>query len=127
MQFHRALVIVASHVIQRTDFDDASVVDQDVNSIEMIDDFPDCGLDLIAIEQITFDSKNISTARSEISFGTHEFFSIAGDESDLSALFADMSRQHEPKAARATGDEGDLVAQRILRRANHPHDYPTAK
>src|SRR5437773_9996742 len=76
MQSHRAVIIFASHVIERTDFDDAGVVDQDVNPVEMIDDFPDSGLNLIAIEQIAFDAENFSAARSEISFCAPEFFWI---------------------------------------------------
>jgi hypothetical protein len=42
-------------VIERTDFNHTGVVDQDVNPVEMIDDFPDSSLNLIAIEQIAFD------------------------------------------------------------------------
>ena len=114
-------------MIERTDFDDAGVVDQDVDSIETIDDFPDGALNLIAIEQVAFDSEDLSTTRAEIGLGAREFFWIACDESDLCALFAEMSRKHEPEAARAAGDDRNLVAQRVLGRANQPHNYPTAK
>jgi hypothetical protein len=76
MQSHRAVVIFAAHVIERTDFDDAGVVDQDVNPVEMIDDFTDSSLNLIAIEQIAFDGESFSAARSEISFRAREFFWI---------------------------------------------------
>ena len=85
-------------MIERTDFDDAGVVDQDVNPVEVIDDFPDCSLNLIVIEQIAFDGENFSAARSEISFRTREFFWITREQSNLSALVANVSRQNETKS-----------------------------
>src|ERR1051325_2990105 len=92
MQSHRAIVIVAAHVMERADFDNASVVDQDVNPVEMIDDFSNSGLNLIAIKQIAFDSENTSTARNEIGFGTGQFFRITRQTSNTSALLANASR-----------------------------------
>src|SRR4030095_3063483 len=93
MQSHRAVIIFAGHVIERTDFNDAGVVDQDVNAVEMIDDFPDSGLNLIAIKQIAFDGENFSAASSQIGFGARKFFSITRENSNLSALVANVSRQ----------------------------------
>ena len=104
MQSHRAVVIFAGHVIERTDFDDAGVVDQNVNPVEMIDDFPNSRLNLIAIEQIALDGQNFSAARSEISFCAREFFRITREESNVSALVANMSRQHETKSTRSATD-----------------------
>jgi hypothetical protein len=79
-------------VIERTDFDDAGVVDQDVNPLEMIDDFPDGSLTLIAIKQIAFDGENFPAARSEISFRASEFLWITREESNLSSLAANVTR-----------------------------------
>jgi hypothetical protein len=114
-------------VIERTDFDDSGVVDQNVNPVEMIDDFPDSGLNLIAIEQIAFDGENFSAARSEIGFRAREFFWITREESNLSALVANVSRQHEPESTRPATDQGNFTAQRVLRRANDASGYPTAE
>ena len=50
MQLHGAIEIFAVHVIERTDFDDAGVVDQDVDFAEAIDSCPDSGVNLRAIE-----------------------------------------------------------------------------
>jgi hypothetical protein len=127
MQSHRAVVIFAGHVIERTDFDDAGVVDQDVNPAEAIDDGPYSGLNLIAIEQIAFNGENFSAARSEIGFRAREFFRIAREESNVSALVANVSRQHEPESARSACDKGNFIAQRVLRRANDASGYPTAE
>jgi hypothetical protein len=127
MQSHRALVIFAGHVIQRTDFDDAGVVNQNINPVEMIDDFPDRSLNLIAIEQIAFDRENFSAARSEIGFRVPEFFHITCEESNLSALRANVSRQHEPEPPRATSDQDNLIAQRVLRGADQTSGNPTTE
>src|SRR5258707_10711705 len=113
-------------MIERTDFDDAGVVDQDVNPLEMIDDFPDCSLNLIAIEQIAFDGENFSTARSDLGFGPREFFWITREQSNLSALVANVSCQHETKSSRSATDQDNFVAQRVLRRAKDARSYPTA-
>jgi hypothetical protein len=114
-------------VIERTDFDHAGVVDQDVNPVEMIDDFPDSGLNLTSIEQIAFDSENFSAARSEISFRAGEFFWITREKSNTSALVANVSRQHEPQSTRSATDQDNFIAQRVLHRANDASSYPSAK
>jgi hypothetical protein len=113
-------------VIERTDFDHTGVVDQDVDPVEMIDDFPNSRLDLIAIEQVAFDSENFPTARSEINFRTREFFRVAREDSNTSTLIANVSRQYKAKSARSATDQGSFIAQRVLRRANDASGYPTA-
>src|SRR5258705_12459537 len=112
MQSHRAVIIFASHVIERTDFDDAGVIDQDVNPVEMIDDFTDSCQNLVAIEQIAFDGENFSAAGGEIGFCAREFFWITRDESNVSALVANLSRQHETKSTRSATHQRNLFAQR---------------
>jgi hypothetical protein len=114
-------------VIERTDFDHAGVVDKDVNLVEMIDDFPDSSLNLIVIEQIALDRQNVSAARSEIGFRAREFIRITGEQSNVSALVANVSRQHKPESTRSATDQDNLVAQGVLRRANDASGYPTAE
>jgi hypothetical protein len=79
-------------VIERTDFDDAGVIDQNVDPVEMIDDLSDSAMNLIPLEQIAFDGENVSAARSDIGFGSGEFFWITREESNTSALGANVSR-----------------------------------
>jgi hypothetical protein len=112
-------------MIERTDFDDASVVDQDVNPVEMIDDFPDSNLNLIAIEQIAFNGENLSAARSDIGFGAREFLRIAREERNLSALITNVSRQDETKSTRSATDQGNFIPQCVSRRAKGARGYPT--
>jgi hypothetical protein len=113
-------------VIERTDFDDAGVVDQNVNPAEMIDDPPDSSLNLIAIEQVAFDGENFSAACSEIGFRAGEFIRITREESNSSASVANMSRQDETKSTRSATDQGNFISQRVVRRANDASGYPTA-
>jgi hypothetical protein len=127
MQSHRAIVIFAAHVIERTDFDHAGVVDQDINPVEMIDDFPDSGLNLIAVEQIAFHSENVSATRSKIGFCAGKSFWMTREESNLSALVANVSRQYKAKSTRSATDQGNFIAQGVLRRANDASSYPTAE
>jgi hypothetical protein len=92
----------------------------------MIDDFPDSGLNLITVEQIAFDNENFSAARSEIGFCARKFFWITREESNVSALVANVSRQHETESTRSATDQGNFIAQRVLRRAKDSSGYPTA-
>src|SRR5947207_1261550 len=127
MQSQRAVVIFAGHVIERTDFDDAGVVDQDVDPVELIDDLANSCLNLIAIEQIAFDSENFPAAGSEIGFCAGQFFCITREESNLSPFVANASRQHEPKSTRSATDQGNFIAQRVSGRANHAGGYATTE
>jgi len=127
MQSHRAIEIIAGHVIEGTDFDDAGVVDQDVDPVEVIDHFPNSDFNLIAIEQIALDRENFSVARSEIGFRVREFLWITREESNLSALRANLSRQHEPESTRSASDQDNFIAQRVLPRADQTSGNPTAE
>jgi hypothetical protein len=113
-------------MIERTDFDNAGVVDKDINPVEMIDGFTDSSPNLIAIEQIAFDDENFSAARSEIGFRAREFFWITREENNFPTLVANVSRQHEPESTRSATDQGNFIAQRVARRANDASGYPTA-
>jgi hypothetical protein len=113
-------------VIERTDFDDAGVVDQNVNPAEVIDDLPDSSANLIAIEQVAFDGENFSATCGEIGFRAGEFFRIACEEGNLSALAANMSRQDETKSPRSATDQDNLIVQRELCCAKDTSGYPTA-
>src|SRR5215510_5075963 len=127
MQSHRTLVILTGHVIEWTDFDHAGVVYQNVDPVEMVHGLSDGGMNLIAIEQIAFDCENVSAARSEIGFGSREFFRITREQNNPAAFAADVPRQHEPESARSATDQGNFIAQRVLRGANETNDYPTTK
>ena len=52
MEPHGPLEVVRRHVLERTDFDDPCVVNQNINFAEAIDDLTNSGLNLVAIPQI---------------------------------------------------------------------------
>src|SRR5262245_53107369 len=127
MQSHRAVVIVTGHVIERTDFDDAGVVDQDVDPVETIDDLSNSGLNLTRIEQIALDNENFPSCRSEVGFGAVEYAGIPSKKLNGSALVANVSRQHEPESTRSATNQCNFIAQAVLRRTNSASGYPTAE
>jgi hypothetical protein len=69
----------------------------------------------------------LSAACSEIGFGPREFFRVTREESNFSALAADVSRQHQSKSARPATDQGNFIAQFVLRCAKNASGYPTAE
>ncbi len=54
MQSHGAVEILRPHMLKRTDFDNAGVVDQDIDLAKAIDYSPNSGANLFAIQQIAF-------------------------------------------------------------------------
>jgi hypothetical protein len=62
MESHGAIEIFARHVIERTNLNDAGIVDQDVDFAEAIDSCPDSAMNLRVIEQVAFDGHNLATA-----------------------------------------------------------------
>ena len=105
MEAHGAIEILDLHVLERTDFDGAGVVNQDVDLAEAIDDLLNSGLNLRGIEQIALDCEHLSAASSEIGFGPGEFSGIAGKNRNAPALFANLARYFQAESARAAGNE----------------------
>ena len=60
MKRHRFFEIGAPHVRERADFNDAGIVDHNIEAAEMIDDFFHRLLDLRRLEQIAFDRQCIT-------------------------------------------------------------------
>ena len=67
MHSHRSLEILSPHVIERADFDDASVVDQDVDLAEAVDRLTGRQLNLLRIEEVTLNGKHPAAAVRQIS------------------------------------------------------------
>jgi hypothetical protein len=86
-------------VLKRTNLDNASVVDQNVDLPEAIDDLTNSRLNLAAIEQVALNSLDCATARSEISFCPRQFVRVPCNEANTTALRANVSRKHEPESA----------------------------
>src|SRR6266481_7502178 len=126
MQPHGALEIFVAHVLKWTNFHNPGVVDQDVDPAEPIDDRAYSGLNLSAIAQIAFDGENFVAAGSEIGFCACEFLGVTREESNLSALVANMSCEHESQSARTTGDEDNFVTQPVTSRAKNSSGDPRA-
>ena len=127
MKLHGVFEILPRHVFQRTNFDDAGVVDQNVDLAKAIDDLTNSGSNLRRIEQVALNGQNRPAARSEIGFCTRQFFRVAGNQCNVPALRANVSRKYEPESARSAGDDSHFAAQCITRGANNASGYPSAE
>src|SRR6266480_1293770 len=127
MHSHGALKIVPAHMLKRTYFDDARVVDQDVDFAKAIDNLPNSRLNLSRIEQIAFNGQDYAAARSEIDLCTREFIRVARDERNVAALRTNLPRKHESKSARAARNKRDLILQGVARRSSDAQNQPYGK
>ena len=98
-------------MLERPDFDNTRVINQHVDLVESIDDVPNSELNLFLVEQIALNCENMSTSRNQIGFCTREFVPISGNEGNLAALRANVSREHESEPPRAAGDHDNFVAE----------------
>src|ERR1043166_8649979 len=112
MQAHGAIEILRRQVLKGTDFDDSGVVDQDIDLAKAIDDSPNSRPNLSGVEQVAFNCEDPTTAWRESSLCARQFLMIARNESNVSAVRANMSREHKSESARTTGDQDNLFAQR---------------
>jgi hypothetical protein len=110
MQAHGAIEILELHMLDWADFDNAGVVDQDVDLAEALKRLLDSGLDLRGLEQIALNREDFSRETIQVRFRSRELFSIARKESDFSSARTNLTRDFQPEPARAAGDESDFVA-----------------
>src|SRR5437763_1354076 len=85
MQPHRAIEILQLHMLNRTDFDNAGVVNYDVDLAEALQRLLDSRLDLRGLEQIGLQRQNLSSESVQVSLGMGEFFRVPRNESDFAA------------------------------------------
>src|SRR5438270_13954884 len=123
MQSHGPVEILWRHMLKRAYFDNAGVVDQDIDFAKAIDDLSNSQLNLSGIEQIAFNREDFAAAGNKISLCTCQLIGIARNERNLAASRANMSREHEPESARPAGDEDNFVVQRVAIGANAARDY----
>jgi hypothetical protein len=124
MQLHALLEIFALHVFERPDFDDARVIDQNVDLAKALESLLDSRLNLRAIEQVAGGREHVTAAGRELGFGTREFVRVTGQNGNASALFANLARNRQAKSARTSGDQHDFVSEREARGLEKPGDQP---
>src|SRR5439155_14164633 len=122
MQPYSALEILAHQMLEWTDFDDAGVVDQDIDFAEPIDHSANSRLNLFAIEQIALNCHYCVGPRSEIGLCTRQFLSIACNEGNIPTSRANVSRKHQSQSARSARDEDDFFAWWITYGADETND-----
>src|SRR5947207_15463804 len=112
MQLHGAFEIISSHMLERTNFNNSGVINQNVDLAEAIHDLANRRLNLFGIEQIALDGERNTAAANEIRFGAREFVSVASNQRHVAAVAANLSRKHQTEPAVTAGNECDLVRDR---------------
>ena len=112
MKIHSPLEILALHMLERTDLDDAGVIDYDVEAAEMGHDLLDSRLDLRAFEQVAGDGEDFATSLDELGPSPRQLVRIACEQGDPCALRAKLAREDQSQAARSAGDQDDLAGER---------------
>ena len=110
MHSHRPLEILSRHVLERADFDDASVVDQDIDLPETVDRLADGQLNLLGIEEVTLNGKHSAATSCQISLCPDQFIIIPRQQRHLAACGTNLSCQHQTQSTRSAGDKRDFVA-----------------
>src|SRR5438045_8534859 len=99
MQLHGALEIIPSHMLKRTNFNNAGVINQDVDLAEAIHDLANRRLNLFGIEPIALAGERNTASANEISYGARDYVSVASTPRHLAALAAHLPRQHQTEPA----------------------------
>jgi hypothetical protein len=110
MQAHGAIEILELHMLDWTDFNDAGVVNQDVDLAEAIDGLTDGRLNLPGIEQITLNGNHPTATSRQISFCADQFLIVPRKERHFAASSTNLSRQHQTEATRSAGDKRNFVS-----------------
>src|SRR5438067_8540339 len=109
MDAHCAIEIFELQMLKRTDFDNAGVVDKDVDLAETLKCLLNGGLNLSGLEQVALDRQDFRAEVVEIGFSAGEFVRIACEERDFATASANAARDLQTETARTAGDKRDFV------------------
>jgi hypothetical protein len=93
------------------DFDDAGVINEDVDLAEMLERFLDGGLNLRRLEQVALKGQDVGFEASEIVFRALELCVIASEKGDFSTARANFLRDLQTKTARAATDQRNFILE----------------
>ena len=101
-------------VLDGADFDDAGVVDEDVDTPERGDGVIDEASGLVLVGEVGGDEEDVvlmldGAAVEQALAGAAEFVVVAGGEHELGSRLAETLREREAEAPRAAGDDDDLA------------------
>jgi hypothetical protein len=109
MKTHRAIEIFELHVSERTDLNDSSVIDEDVDPAKMLEGLLDRRLNLRRFEQIARDGQHLGAKASQIILRASELIGVARKKGDFCAAAAELARDFQSKSARAAANESDFI------------------
>ena len=112
---HGAAVGGEGLVFDGADLDDAGVVDEDVDAAEVLDGVIDEAGGLGGVGEVGGDEEDVvggedGSAFEEQMTGAGELFDVAGGEDEFGSGAAEALGDGEAEAARASGDDDDLIA-----------------
>ena len=112
---HQRVVVVDAHRRRGADFDDAGVVDQDVDAAKRLHRRFDQVRDLIGTGHVAHDRHHRRRSQSRQFLGCLAQFTLfAGADHDPATGAGELAGDVETESARAAGDDGDLSFQRLL-------------
>ena|SRR6266404_2941636 len=98
-------------MLERTDLDNACVVNQDVNLAEPGEGLLNRGLNLGAVEQVTLDGQNLGLESVEVGLRAGELFRIARENRHATTLFAKLAGNLQAETARSAGDQCNFATK----------------
>src|SRR5437879_7263237 len=98
-------------MLERTDLDNACVVNQDVNLAESGEGLLNGRLNLGAFEQIALDGKNLGLESIEVAFRTCKLFRVARENRHATALITKLAGNFQPETARSAGDQCNFATK----------------
>ena len=109
MRVHRISVVGAGEGVQRTDLDDAGVIDKDVNRSPAPDDFRRHSLHVAFIANIADESDDVDSTCCEIRFRALHLRSVARADRDERSTTAEFAREFESEATRTAAHQDDAT------------------
>jgi hypothetical protein len=93
------------------DFDDAGVINEDVDLAKMLKRLLDGGLNLRGLEQVALKGQDVGFEASELVFRVLELCLIASEKGDFSTACANLLRDLQTETARAAGDQRNFILE----------------
>src|SRR4051794_36248911 len=99
------------HVLERSDLDDAGVVDQHVDAPGARDDIVDQALRVIAVRHVADEGGDVEAAAGGARGGAMEFCFAPRGDGAARAVLPEFTREERAGAARPAGNDGRAVPE----------------
>src|SRR5262249_24340230 len=111
MNVHGVDEVLAFHMLQGADLDDAGVVDQDIDAAVTVDDLRHGLFDLLGLAHVAFERRHRPAARHEFGGDVWQLIALAGNHDDSGALAREAAHELQAETARPAGDQHRPAAE----------------